>query len=100
ISPCAKPVATEFLDLRASEPSITSVCSKLPKHVADRQISSALAALEKSGIRCRMCTSSLETSLSPGSSILVYSASEFGPLFGGDCIGELGKPAEAVGKEA
>src|SRR3712207_7874986 len=37
---------------------------------------------------------------SPGSSILVYSASDFGQYVGGDSIGELGKRAEAVGNEA
>jgi RNA 3'-terminal phosphate cyclase (ATP) len=39
-------------------------------------------------------------SASPGSSILVYSASNFGPYLGGDSIGELGKRAEEVGSEA
>ena len=44
--------------------------------------------------------SSYETSISPGSSILVYSTSDFGPYIGGDSIGELRKPAEQVGAEA
>ena len=68
-------------------------------HVAKRQISSALIALEKKEIQCTNYTASIETSASPGSSILVYSASDFGPFVGGDSIGEPGKRAEFVGKE-
>lgn len=42
----------------------------------------------------------METSISPGSSILVYSSADFGLYIGGDSIGEVGKRAEAVGTEA
>jgi RNA 3'-terminal phosphate cyclase (ATP) len=69
-------------------------------HVAKRQISSALIALEKKDIQCSNYTASIETSISSGSSILVYSASDFGLYIGGDSIGQLGKRAEAVGTEA
>jgi RNA 3'-terminal phosphate cyclase (ATP) len=69
-------------------------------HVAKRQISSALVALEKKDIQCSNYTASIETSISPGSSILVYSAADFGLYVGGDSIGELGKRAESVGTEA
>lgn len=101
IGPCAKPAASEFLNGRAVEPKITSVCSQLPKHVAERQISSALLALEKSGVKCTNYAASFETAASPGTSILVYSVSDFGgPYIGGDSIGEVGKRAEQVGQEA
>jgi RNA 3'-terminal phosphate cyclase (ATP) len=100
IEPCKAPGTIELLNGRDLEPKITSVCSQLPRHVAERQTTSALLALEKKGIRCQNYTASLETSLSPGTSILVYSASDFGPFIGGDSIGELGKRAEAVGTEA
>jgi len=100
IEPCKSPGTIELLNGREVEPKITSVCSQLPLHVAERQTTSALLALEKKGIRCSNYTASLETSLSPGTSILIYSASDFGPFIGGDSIGELGKRAEAVGAEA
>jgi RNA 3'-terminal phosphate cyclase (ATP) len=100
IEPCKSPGTIELLSAPTMEPKMTSVCSQLPRHVAERQITSALLALEKRGVRCRNYSVSIETALSPGSSILVYSASDFGPYIGGDSIGELGKRAEAVGAEA
>jgi RNA 3'-terminal phosphate cyclase (ATP) len=100
IEACKMPGPIELLDTGYLEPKIISVCSQLPINVAKRQISSALIALEKKDIRCSNYTASIETSISPGSSILVYYASDFGPYIGGDSIGELGKRAETVGAEA
>jgi RNA 3'-terminal phosphate cyclase (ATP) len=100
VKPCKTPSTIELLATGYLEPKIISVCSQLPVHVAKRQISSALIALEKKDIRCSNYTASIETSISPGSSILVYSAADFGLYVGGDSIGELGKRAEAVGTEA
>ena len=100
ILPCKSPGTLEMLATRHVEPKIISVCSQLPLHVAKRQISSAMIALEKKEILCSNYTASIETSASPGSSILIYSASDFGLYIGGDSIGEPGKRAEAVGKEA
>ncbi len=100
IEPCKVPGTMELLTTRDVAPRITSVCGQLARHVAERQISSAMIALEKNGIRCSNYTASIETSNSPGSSILIYSASDFGPYVGGDSIGEVGKRAEAVGAEA
>jgi RNA 3'-terminal phosphate cyclase (ATP) len=100
IHACKSPGTIELLASRHIEPKIISVCSNLPLHVVKRQISSAIIALEKKEIRCSNYTASIESSISPGSSILVYSASDFGLYIGGDSIGELGKRAEAVGKEA
>ena len=100
IKPCKSPSTIELLATRYIEPKIISVCGQLPVHVAKRQISSALIALEKKDIQCNNYTASIETSFSPGSSILVYSVSDFGLYVGGDSIGEPGKRAEAVGTEA
>jgi RNA 3'-terminal phosphate cyclase (ATP) len=100
IHACKSPGTIELLASRHIEPKIISVCSNLPLHVVKRQISSAIIALEKKEIRCSNYTASIESSISPGSSILVYSASDFGLYVGGDSIGQLGKRAEAVGKEA
>ncbi len=101
IWPCKSPSPSKFVNGRYVEPKITSVCSELPKHVAERQIAAALVALEKEGIKCSSYSASYESALSPGTSILVYSVSDFGgPYIGGDSIGEIGKRAEAVGQEA
>jgi len=100
IESCKAPSPIELLNSPNLEPKIISVCSQLPKFVAERQIASALLALEKKGLRCRNYTVSFETSLSPGSSILIYATSDFGPFIGGDSIGDLGKRAEAIGIEA
>jgi RNA 3'-terminal phosphate cyclase (ATP) len=101
IEPCKSPSAVEFLNGRHVSPRIASVCSQLPKHVAERQISSALLALEKAGVHSSNYSASFETALSPGTSILIYSVSDLGgPFIGGDSIGEIGKRAEQVGQEA
>ena len=100
VNACKTPGTIELLATRYLEPKIISVCSQLPAHVAKRQISSALIALEKKDIRCSNYTASIETSISPGSSILVYSAADFSLYVGGDSIGDRGKRAEAVGAEA
>lgn len=100
IDPCRFPNSIELLTTRQQSPKIASVCSQLPAHIGERQISSALLRLEKNGVQCNNYSASFETSSSPGSSVLVYSESEFGPFIGGDSLGELGKSAEKVGSEA
>ena len=89
---------------------IVSVCSKqLPKHVAERQLSAAVSNLAKNGVHTfdeSSFKTSYENSLSPGSSILIFSTSRNdnkigdGWYIGGDSIGERGKRAEIVGIEA
>lgn len=100
IWPCKTPDTLDLIYTRSLKPKIANVCCQLPKHVAERQISSALLKLEKNGVHCNSYSSSFERSLSPGSSILVHSESDFGTYIGGDSIGELGKTAERVGEEA
>ncbi len=100
IYPSKMPNSINLLTRRQLTPKITSVCCQLPKHVGERQISSALLRLEKNGVQCNSYSSSFETSSSPGSSVLVHCESDFGPYIGGDSIGQLGKPAENVGSEA
>jgi RNA 3'-terminal phosphate cyclase (ATP) len=90
---------------------IASVCSQqLPKHVAERQLSSAISNLTNNGVVTyddSLFTITCENSLSPGSSILVFSISRNdnddngdGWYIGGDSIGQRGKRAETVGIEA
>jgi RNA 3'-terminal phosphate cyclase (ATP) len=100
IDPCNLPDSIDLLTTRQLEPRIASVCSQLPKHIGERQISSALLNLEKNGVHCNNYSFSFERSLSPGSSILVYTKSDFGPFVGGDSIGMRGRRAEEVGSEA
>lgn len=100
IEPCYNLRSIELVSAPRIEPSMVSVCSNLPKHVADRQIAGALAFLEGNGVRCKAYSSSIEPAESPGSSILVYATSDYGPFIGGDAVGEKGKRAEHVGREA
>ena len=88
---------------------IVSTCSQqLPKHVAERQLSSAVSNLTNNGVDAiddSLFTTTSEISSSPGSSILVFSTSRNnndsdGWYVGGDSIGQRGKRAETVGIEA
>jgi RNA 3'-terminal phosphate cyclase (ATP) len=90
----------DFCNFREINPHMISIAGMLPKHVNDRQISSALSNLEKNGIMCEKYKSSIENSSSPGSSILVYSISESGIYLGADSIGEKGLKAETIGHNA
>ncbi len=78
---------------------VLSRCGKLPRHVAERQLSSATAALEKSGLRVLEGSISEEQADSPGSSILTYVTGN-GFYLGSDAIGAKGKAAEEVGTSA
>ncbi len=98
-----KPAQLRSLELLSApriEPKIISIVSMLPKHVAERQISAAITRLEKEGIKTSSYSLSIAQSASPGSSILIYATSAYGPFIGGDSIGEKGKSAESVGLEA
>lgn len=80
---------------------IVSVCSRLPKSVAERQARSAAIVLRNAGINTESVEVSVEDSISPGTSILVYSTKpEIYYFIGGDSVGERGVPAEEIGKRA
>lgn len=100
ISPCNNLGLINLIKPRISEPRIVGVCSRLPRNVLDRQVSTALLYLEKNGYRCNHYIASVENSLSPGSSLLVYTKSDIGQYIGGDAVGQKNKTAEEVGKEA
>src|SRR5919198_6673901 len=51
INACNSPETIELLASRHTDSKIISVCGQLPMHVAKRQISSALIALEKKDVR-------------------------------------------------
>ncbi len=91
------------IQLTAPQPvtgvNLVSRCARLPRHVAERQLDSAAALLEKSGVRVLSKEISEEQADSPGSSILAYHVAQ-GIFLGSDGIGARGKPAEEVGREA
>lgn len=100
IEPCE---SVASLDL-ATGPAVkgarlTSRCGRLPRSVAERQARSASELLQKSGIAMEEMETTVEQSESPGSSVLVYHI-ESSRLLGSDALGERGKPAEQVGREA
>ncbi len=80
-------------------PSAISICSNLPRSVAERQMSSALNYLFEQDISWSDMKINVEDAVSPGSSIVLYSVGDEGPFLGADSIGERGKPAEKVGKQ-
>ena len=59
-----------------------------------------LLNLEKNGIKCEKHKSVIETSESPGSSILIYSKSESKIYLGADSIGEKHIRSEIIGQNA
>ncbi len=88
----AEPPRVETVDL-------TSRCALLPRHVAERQLSSAAAALEEKGFRIGRKLVAEEQADSPGSSVLVSSVSD-SFFLGSDELGARGRPSEEVGRAA
>lgn len=85
------------------EPSLiegVSYVANLPCHIAERQASSARAFLIEKGFKVRDIKILCDTvSIGRGSGIVLWS--RIGrSVVGGDSIGERGKPAEHVGREA
>jgi RNA 3'-terminal phosphate cyclase (ATP) len=81
----------------------TSYCGRLPKHVAERQESSARRLLVESGCETRISVRTLEgrdAPLSPGSVIDLWVESEPPAFLGSSSLGERGITAERVGAEA
>jgi RNA 3'-terminal phosphate cyclase (ATP) len=101
IQPCNKLRGLNIVNLPEDlEVEGISRCSHLPEDIAKRQAESAKRILQN----FRTKVSKIETilsqeSLSKGSSITLWLNNE-STLVGGDSIGERGKRAEEVGKEA
>lgn len=81
-------------------PSVVSICSRLPRSVAERQLSAAVDYLIDQNIKVDRTRAVVEEAPSPGSSITIHSVSPSGPFLGADSLGEKGKLAEKVGREA
>jgi len=82
-----------------------SHCVKLPSHVAERQAAAAqdlLKRMDQLNISVRLETypPNADPHIAPGSGILLYTGEECGTILGADNVGERGKPAEEVGRQA
>ena len=79
-----------------------SVCTFLEKRrVADRQARAAEKVLAEEGLDADIqVIYDRSNPAQKGSSIVLWAETDKGVLLGADAIGELGKPAEAVGREA
>ncbi len=82
-----------------------SHCVKLPRHIAERQARAAKEYLASKGlnipidIELEFYEPQKDPHLGPGSGIVLY-AKTSRSILGGDSLGEKGKPAEVVGREA
>lgn len=79
--------------------AVESRCGSLDRQVAERQARAAVGVLEAAGVTVDSVEVAQEPSESPGTSIAIR-LPEGGAFVGADAIGERGKPAEAVGREA
>ncbi len=79
-----------------------SVCTFLEKRkVADRQAKAAREVLAQEGYDADIeVVYDRSNPAQKGSSIVLWAETDKGVILGADAIGELGKPAEAVGREA
>lgn len=82
-----------------------SHCVKLPKHVAERQAKSAEEKLKSEGFKnvkidLEWYQPDKDFHLGPGSGITLCARTNSGAVLGADSIGEKGKLAEQVGREA
>ncbi|MBC7118961.1 MAG: RNA 3'-terminal phosphate cyclase [Methanobacteriaceae archaeon] len=75
-----------------------SHASKLPLHVAERQARAAQEKLKEKGLEADIRIEHSTNTLSPGSGIILWA--EGNTRIGASSLGEKGKPAEIVGKEA
>jgi RNA 3'-terminal phosphate cyclase (ATP) len=79
-----------------------SVCTFLAERkVADRQARAASEHLSEKGYAADIqIVNDRSNPLQKGSSIVLWAETDAGAIMGADAIGELGKPSEAVGREA
>jgi RNA 3'-terminal phosphate cyclase (ATP) len=100
VKPSRKLKSLRLIENETLPSSGISICSKLPYKVAERHMTSAINYLSDKKIIWEHLNVDVDNSESPGSSITLYSVGTQGPFKGADSIGEKGKPAEKVGKQA
>jgi len=81
-----------------------SHCVRLPSHVAVRQAKSAKQVLESAGYKAEIEIETYDQQkdphFGPGSGIVLWAKTSTNALLEADALGERGKPAEKVGREA
>ncbi|MHB8875453.1 MAG: RNA 3'-terminal phosphate cyclase [Myxococcaceae bacterium] len=82
-----------------TEVRVTSFVAGLPLSIAERQGASAVSALRERGIHCDSENLPLPTNRSQGTAVFIRAYFE-NTLAGFSALGERGKPAEVVGREA
>jgi RNA 3'-terminal phosphate cyclase (ATP) len=103
VQPCPKlkPICLErfgtITELRG-----LSICTFLAERkVAERQANTAKQVLGLRGYKAEIeVVNDFSNPLQKGSSIVLWAETDSAALLGADAIGELGKPSEAVGREA
>jgi RNA 3'-terminal phosphate cyclase (ATP) len=88
---------------RASEIELFSFSTGLPGHVAERMVATAKQVLSAEGLtppKVSLESSKPEQGPSAGCGLVLRAGTDQGALLGADGLGERGKPAEAVGREA
>src|SRR5437867_3911011 len=80
-----------------------SHATALPRHVAERQATSAKKVLEEAKLPSPSIDIEVvddKSQLSPGSGIVLSAENQIGNILGSDALGERGRPAEEVGSTA
>ncbi|CCC82274.1 RNA 3'-terminal phosphate cyclase [Thermoproteus tenax] len=72
----------------------------LPEHVAERQARAAKETLSGFGVPVEISVEYRRDGLGPGSGIVLWAETDRGFILGSDSLGERGKSAEIVGREA
>jgi RNA 3'-phosphate cyclase len=80
-------------------------CVRLPAHIATRMAHAASRELVKAGhakvdIKAESYQPTQDPHLGPGTGITLWAETERGAILGASSLGERGKPAERVGREA
>jgi len=103
VKPCPKlkPIRAEEFG-KITELRGVSVCTFLSnRKVAERQAKAANEFLKACGYKADIqVVNDMSNPLQKGSSLVLWAKTDKGAVLGGDAIGELGKPSEAVGREA
>lgn len=96
--------------LKLTEPGkVTAIrgishCVRLPKRIAVQQAHSAERALLKAGytadVEAEFYEPEEDPHLGPGTGVVLWAETERGAILGSSSLGERGKPAEQVGREA
>jgi RNA 3'-terminal phosphate cyclase (ATP) len=82
-----------------------SHCVRLPAHVAQRQAAAAQDVLRRIGhldisVTLETYPAATDPHVAPGSGIALFTDNQPGTVLGADSVGERGKPAEEVGRQA